>query len=478
MRLLVIDNNHDLWSLFIASGEKRKVASSVYRASISLDGSRILFQRDSAPNEVWRMAFDATEVRLAFALGQDDRVLAASWSPDETCIAYIRTDRTDIEGTLEIHDLQTNKSRVVLRDNSLIAGGIWISPSLLWLPDGRILFGLINDRVSDLWALTLDSRGYPVGNPTRMTNRGSSAWNPSVSADGKRLVVLSGQRTSSILLANLDKTGTKFEQTTALTNDSWPSFPESWTPDSNELFYDSWRKRSSIYRRSLSSDTAKLFLGGSKNHAGAAVSPDGKWLLAFSGDWTSTKWQLVRVPIYGGNSEDVMEVVGPAIIRCATTGSRICILGEPINKLFVFSLIDPLRGRLRELDRRLDVPERALAPMWSLSPDGSKIAAMGKSDDTVSILDLQSNQVKVIHPNPSQSGLVFPSWSADGKRLFICSNSDSGVSLIEMDLTGVARVLRKNPIGVFTSPSASPDGKHLAYNYQTDKNNAVLFEHF
>jgi Tol biopolymer transport system component len=355
----------------------------------------------------------------------------------------------------------------------LVTGG---SNAVSWSPDGRILFGLKrSDNESDLWALSLDSRGAPSGKPVRITNTaGLVIEQISVSRDGKRLAVLSLRYPYSIFIAGLGKTGDTLEKPMRLTIDT--GWPKGWTQDGQALFYLSERGSPSLFKRRMSPDSTVLFASGQQSYGFVSPSPDGAWLLVTASKGDPPKRLLLRIPISGGAPETVLIPRGEASVACASSGSHICVLSELIDKQLVFSAVDPARGRLEELTRT-DSPERNVA--WSLSPDGTRIAIVDRFSDSIRMLDLKSKQFQVIHPNLLQTRLQYPAWSADGQRLYISGFSNGGNSqLLEMEMDGDAHILLENRHAWIGTPLPSPDGKRIAYIYVINEANVTLLEHF
>jgi eukaryotic-like serine/threonine-protein kinase len=468
---LLVTSENDLWSIFAVSGEKHKIASHVFSASVSSDGTHILFVGEPLSRELWTMRTIGGESQVRLTVGQDEVLLTAAWSPDGNSIAYIRSDRGGAKARLETRNLQEGTSRIILRSDDL-SHNIG-SNALQWLPDSRILFGLMSsDNTGDLWEMFLGSSAAAVGKPVRLTNStGIAPVSISATTEGNRLAVLFARYPLVLFVGSLIHTGGALEKSYRLTQDSWSNYPRAWTPDSRTLFYDSYRPNDSIYRSDTLAGPAELFVGGPESYAASSVSPDGKWVIVTAQQGR----QLLRIPISGGNAEPVLTSTGTADAQCAFSGTRTCVLSEEIGKQDIFSTVDPIRGRLEEL-ARVDTHGDT---SWGLSPDGRSIALVENVSDFVRVLDLQSKEIREIHPIPSTSGLQIPAWSADGKRLFISAFSSSGKgTLLEMDMAGDIHTLVENPKGWICCPRPSPDGKRLSYVRAVLESNVTLLEHF
>jgi Tol biopolymer transport system component len=476
LRLLVGDDNSDLWALSVLSGEKHKLAPNVYNASLSRDGSQILFTRRQG-REMLTMPAEGGTPQSYFSLDPSEQFEAEDFSPDEKSIADIRVPNGQGLGTLEIRSLTGGQPRVLITDTALIGGG---SNSIVWLPDGRILFGLYktgSSNESDLWVLSPDM-ARSTANPVRLTNTtGSYIAAITVSRDGKRLAVTFTRYPFSVFLAGLNRTSDRIEEPVRITNDSWNNWPRAWSPDGQTLFFFAVRSNESLYKKNIQSDTTELFASNTGRVASAAMTPDGDWLIACtSGQSDPTKArQLLRYPVSGSAPESILPLAGEAEVQCAFSGARTCILSEMVGKQTVFYTLDPIHGKQGEL-ARLDTPGQL---NWRASPDGSRISIVETPGDSVRILELRSGQSHIIYPIPPQTSFQDAAWSYDGRRLFVTAFPDSSRGrLLEMDLDGHTRLLLENNLGWVGDPLPSPDGRHIAFLRVVTDSNVTLLENF
>ena len=472
LRLLVYERG-DLSVFFMVSGEKRKLMSHVSGWALSPDGTQIAFTPDLAPRQLWFMPTEGGEPKLAFEVGVELRDFA--WSPDGWAIADLALSTQMMQTLLETRDPVAAQPRVLLSDVVSVGTGA----SVLWPRRDRILFsqGKGGAIESDLWMLGLDSKGGVAGKAVRLTNTaGMHIGQLSASANGERVSVMLERASFAIFVADLTNAGDKLENPVRLTHDTWENFPDVWMPDSQTLFFRSRRRDTDgIYKRRVSTDSAEPFLVGSEDYGMEGVSADGLWYIVMANRYIEAKRQLLRVPVSGGAPELILKPEGFAFIRCATGGSRICILSELIGTQWVFTEIDALRGRLSEIARIENARENF---DWSLSPDGSKLAIATDFNNEVRVLDLRSKQISSIHPGLPVTGINRVSWSSDGKSLIVTGAGNAGIFfLANVDLSGRTHVLLESKTW-FYYPRPSPDGKRIAYMQNVSEANVTLLEHF
>src|SRR5262249_38371856 len=119
-----------------------------------------------------------------FALGEDDWLLTAKWSPDGQRLAYLRvhpTPKRD-ERSMETCDRKGANRTVVVpgTDRDIV--------DFCWLRDGRIVYsrqGSPDSNAEDLWQIRIDGHsGTPTDKPKWITQwPGSNFWRLTASAD-------------------------------------------------------------------------------------------------------------------------------------------------------------------------------------------------------------------------------------------------------------------------------------------------------
>jgi Tol biopolymer transport system component len=195
-------------------------------------------------------------------------------------------------------------------------------------------------------------------------------------------------------------------------------------------------------------------------------------------EWHDPSKRLESVRVDGGVSSVLLKG-GTYTYECGSVPSARCVLGEMMGRQLVFSILDPAKGKGAEIQR----VEVGVSAMWSLSPDGNKIAIIDPkrdgskawiltvSDGTVVTLALQGWKWKYMQS---------VAWSADGSHLFATAFTGTSFVILFIDLRGNFKVLAEVPLGEawFDDPVPSPDGHYLAYMKRTFEGNVMMLELF
>ncbi|HST12069.1 MAG TPA: hypothetical protein VLL05_16960, partial [Terriglobales bacterium] len=413
---------------------------------------------------------------------ENEDLVGPVWAWDGKHLGYGRvfSDLDKFGTRVETLDLETGKTIVSFSDPDITSG--------VTLPDGQIVYSR-NEVISRQSGVTLmecntDPRsGKLIGEPHQIARwAGSSISGLGVTGDGKHLVALRGLAQADVYVGEI--VSNHLENTHRLTFNDRDDFPSDWTPDSRYVLFASNRNGSmDIFRQGRDERTAEPLITGPEDKNTIHLTPDGEWLMyfAFPGGYSPTKAPLLmRVPLSGGPPQFVLKARPTSDFRCLKAPATMCVLGEWVNGQLVFYVLDPVRGKGRELVRqeiasRPDVVESG----WDLSPDGSHIAmAMLEGPSArIRILSLSGITTKDVVVD-GWSAFQSIEWAADGKGWYVASRSAATNTLLFIDPQGHAFPLRQSPSGYDTYAIPSPDGRHLAFLEYTTTNNAWMIENF
>ncbi len=499
-----------LWVLSILGGSPRQLSDEGWSASVSLDGSQIVFLKSTGfgetGQEIWVMRADGSDQRKIVSPSDEGTVFASpSWSPDGRWIAYVkfRYGAYTNEAWIELVNLEHGTRSVVLAEPRLNWG-------LKWLADGRLLYSIDepppSQNASNFWVQGLDSKTHQfIGTASRITTGDDYVNDPSVTADGKRLVFERLRPQLDVYLAEFFAKGPRLGTPRRLTLDDADDLPFDWTPDDAAVLFTSNRTGENnifnIFRQRIDETSAEMLISGPEQKTIPRLNPDGSQLLylippnqntgerprpagpAAGGqrraeiERDSQVVRLMRAPINGGPPQSVVEE--PYIInyQCSRPPANVCVLSKAEPKQFVFSMFDSLKGNPRDV---ATIEEPANGWNWSLSPDGTSIALVtfSATDNRIRLMSLSGRPSREITVK-DWSKFTSVDWAAGGKGLFVSSNPTGRMStLLYVDLMGNAHSLWQVANFQATWAIPSHNGKYVAIPANTIGSNAWMVDNF
>ena len=457
--------------------------------SISPDSRNVAFTDRSdfkEPTEIWLMEPNGEHARRLYVADDGSYFNNVQWSPDGRRVAYLKT-RGGPEGdvtTIESRDLKGNPPTTVLS-----AADPMELVDLHWLPDGRIIYVSgkedVNGSTCNYSEIRTDTRtGKVSGKPEPLTNwAGFCMENTSGTADGKRLAFTRWSVRETVYVAEFDAHRTGITAPRRISLVEAREVPTGWTADSKAVLFRSNRNGQwEIFKQVLDKDSVELVATGIWEAAiGTPLTPDGRWFLYMyypRNMGPSTPAKLMRIPVAGGPPELILGTAHLGGIRCART---LCAIMERKNdyKQLVFTALDPVKGRGRELARLNVNPDVLPGADWSISPDGNRIAVLKEDDRTIHVLSLSGQPEQIINPS-GWSTLEGLTWDSNGKGLFSSSFTQRSAVLLYIDLQGSARVLweQRGRAGDMIRGIPSPDGRHLAIAAYAVDSNAWMIQDF
>jgi eukaryotic-like serine/threonine-protein kinase len=479
-----------LYSVSIFGGSPRRLQDDIWRSAVSPDGTAIAFIRARNPRrDVWVMGSGGEQPRRLVQGDTGDTFWQVGWSPDSRRVVYGKSGGIAGVGaatSIECADRNGGASSVLVSDSLLFQNWRAVLP-FCWLPDNRLIYTRAeappNDDSSNLWAVRIDPQSAAgVGSPERLTEITSyNIRDIRATVIGQRLTFLRERNQEDVYVAPLRSSPAGLGLPRRLTLDDRNDEPGAWTPDSRTIVFGSNRAGSGdVFKQRIDEATAESLVIAPEIDADPRVTPDGAWVLYLPKLWGESGYsRVMRVPISGGPSELVFQAKGSLDISCPNEMKKPCVVSELFGKELVFSEIDPIRGKGREL-RRLETTAPDFGT-WMLSPEGERIALVDFSN-RVRIFDLKGGEVRDFTA-PLWTSFEFVAWAMNGQGVFATGNSLKGPNMVNtdivyLDLQGRAQLLRHEPNEWYVKPVASPDGKSLAFATMKLESNAWMIEKF
>jgi Tol biopolymer transport system component/DNA-binding winged helix-turn-helix (wHTH) protein len=483
-----------VWLIPVTGEPMRKIRDNAYAWTVSRDGLWVAFGANLDKlyyHELWVMRPDGTDAHKVFDADKDAAYGGAEFSPDGRRLAYVNVHQSleQAEVTFESRSLTGGPATT-----ALVVKYPYDVEDWSWSPDGRMIYSLVDEieNTCTFWLLRLDPRtGEPIEKPKPLTNwSGFYMDHPSFSADGKHLTFLRSSLQSTLYLADLRAGGAPLSAPVHLTMNEGQNDFIGWAPDNKTVVFVSDRSgHPEFFRQSAGEDSAVRITSTFENLSrDYHTSPDGAWILYFAyphEGGTSQPVNLMRVPLAGGIPNLVLS---SSVARHPAT---LCVIAEAVadHTHLVFTEVDLLRGRGRELARFEIKTTPDVQYTWDVSPDGTRIAILKQSEATIALLSLVGNSSQAVVAKASLN-LYSLDWSADGQGLFVSALAKGGATLLHLDLNGNTQILWyskggiREPGDVFRSgtlaPRAvpSPDGRYLAIQGQSVNSNIWMMENF
>jgi eukaryotic-like serine/threonine-protein kinase len=529
-KLLAVVNNPQPYALWVITILGEAQPQLVYRngvtPAISPDGQSLAFMsccmersfqeilvggiNGEAPRKLVGVQ-DTDEAPL-----ENESVWSPAWSPDGRWIAYLRRWKTaqgSRTSAIEVRPAGGGPAKTLVPEASLPKASSLCSVStdvgqcMVWSPDWRLLFAASRAPESpfaqtkySLWQVRAEpSTGQAAGRPGQLTPW--SDYYPTdltITRDGQGLSLLKRRDWGDVYLAELGPGGASMKPPRRLTLDNRGILTlDAWTPDSQAILFSSSRNgRAEVFRKGLNENIDEVIVRGPEGYRAARLTADGSWMLYI--EWTPTVLgvpptpdRITRRPIAGGSPERVLQEPGGAAALldgrlfvwdyvCPLRTGSTCVLGEKNgNDLDLYSL-DPVRGKGKQLGKA-EVRFQECCMNWDVSPDGSRLALIGreKHSGRIELLTFSDSTWQEISPERPFGYPLLIAWTADGKGFFVTSWDNDSIDLLHVTLAGKVEPLIRNGYRQFMGTLLpSPDGKFLAYQAGTTDSNVWMLEGF
>ena len=458
-----VEEQPSVWTISVFGGNPRKLIENAEARSVSPDGSQIAFVRGEKNQEIWTVSSDGEQARKIIS-EPGEMFGPVVWSPDSRRLAFVRYGPGAHEGyvSIVVCNPVTKLTNVILSDLTL-------GDALAWAADGRLIYSLAdpppNQSGSDLWAVRLDSGSRrPIGEATRLTSSPDRKMGLSVSANGKSLVFLKWSGAPHVYLADIEPRTGRLSSPRRLGLPEGRNLPYAWTPDNKSVLFTSDRDGPThVFKQAVDQPAPDLLVGGKESVTLTRLNSDDSEILYLvspeSHDHPGFA-KIMRAPLYGGASKLVLQDEAIGNFQCAHAPSSICVFSQSLPTTLRFVIFDPVNGAKTEL-ARIEGPA-GYKYNWSLSPDGSTIAAAVWRSNQIQFLSTTKGPTKSLAVK-GQGGILALDWAADGRSMWASSSTATGAErLVNIDLHGEMRPMLEDVDRDIGWAIPSPDGRHVA----------------
>lgn len=473
-----------LWMVSILGGNPRQLSDEGWSASLSPDGSRIVFLKAASFGEsgaeVWLMNADGSDQKKIVFSKAGEVYGSPIWSPDGRWIAYNKWSASYAanNSVIEVFDVNRGAAKPLISDPKIDVG-------LRWLPDWRLLYTMdesSNPSDGNFWIIQTDHNASMNGSPRRITTGSGLADQPTLTADARHLFFVRLRPEMDVYVADWTLDRFRLGTPRRLTLDDADDLPFDWTPDGKAVLFISNRTGApNIFEQKIDETTAQMLSLGADRKAISRLTPDGSQIIYSSQtnpNDASAPTRLMRVPLSGGPPQLVLQAPSISNHQCSRAPANVCVFSEQKSPKMLMSVFDPLNGDHHQI-LTVDITSSPLYN-WSLSPDGKFIAGAAV-DARVGVIHLFP-----VSGGPSREidlqgvrGIATVDWASDSKGLFVSANPTGRVStLMFVDLSGHAHPLwsLRNYAQMWAIPSR--DGRRVAIPGPTLDSNVFSLENF
>jgi len=170
--------------------------------------------------------------------------------------------------------------------------------------------------------------------------------------------------------------------------------------------------------------------------------------------------KIMRMPLYGGASKFVLRDEAIGNLQCARGPSSLCVFSQSLPTALRFVIFDPVSGAKTELTR-IEGPS-GYKYNWSLSPDGSTIAAAVWRSSQIQFFSTTKGPTKSLAVK-GQGGILALDWAADGRSIWASTSAATGAEMLaNIDLRGEMRPMLEDADKDVGWAIPSPDGHRVA----------------
>jgi DNA-binding winged helix-turn-helix (wHTH) protein len=481
------------WVTSILGQAPRKVSDVLGPWAVSSTGSVAFSSRPDqlGDREMWIQEVDGGAARKVLDVDATVGLSMLTWSPDSRRIAFLREYEQSGDRGISIDSIDVRTSTVTTAVPARLLHDVATLPAelrtLVWLPDGRLLYstGLrdLYGWTCNFWQIRLNQNsGVAESEPVQLTDwHGFCVLDSGVTADGAKLAFQKTLDRRTAYVGDFDERRIVLSTPVRLTDQQAAEYPTGWSPDSKAILFASNRDgRWEIFRQERPDAPAEIVVSGLELVSyHTPITPDGSSLLnvGHTQNTSGEKEVIWKIPLSGGAARQLAD----GSISGVECSKRLCLYGEESAdaSVLTFRELNPSAAPHPGSELiQMSLREIGTPYSWSISPSGTTLAIAKQFDRKITIVDLRDRSRKIL--NLKNAPLIRNiTWSADGKGLFASHPTKQGASLLYIDLHGYARALwTVRGQNVLLRALPSPDGKRLAIQTSSTEDNVWMLQNF
>lgn len=253
-----------LWMVPVV-GSPRKLLDNAFAAAVSPDGARMAFVRGplnvdtQGGREIWVMNVDGPTAHLLATGSETVWLGSVTWSPDSHRIGYIRSPHGPSDSaestSIQVQSPESERSTTLLSDPKM-------GNSLLWIPDGRIVYTLADSTnwgiafssfassSFNIWAVSVSiTAAQRIGPPMLLARASGDVSHLSWAQSTGTLAFVNEVKQMDAYISELENDGRSATPPRRITLSDANDVPFAWTSDSKSIIFISDRNRYvNIYR--------------------------------------------------------------------------------------------------------------------------------------------------------------------------------------------------------------------------------------
>ena len=269
--------NGDIWTIDIGSGEENRLIDDGFSPAYSPDGTALAFDAQWAgPRRIWIADARGRKPRQVTSDSSDAVVhVTPRWSPDGRHLVFRRVEKTVSD--IVAADVARGTLTPVTDDDVLDTDPVWDRSG------AHVYFTSYRGGGLNVWRVRVDGRGAPSGAPEQLTTGAGNDVQVTLAPDGRLAFAVRGINADLWRLPVSPTSGRVTGRPEAVLATTRVESRGAWSPDGRRIAFNSDRQgEMNLWVRTIGDGTDTRVTEGDGGDYQPTWSPDGGRLVFFS----------------------------------------------------------------------------------------------------------------------------------------------------------------------------------------------------